>query len=108
MPGVNFVVLRQQLAMADVLRLLRFVPSSRVRGEQLRGPCPMHESRDRRGPRSRSFSVNLRLGRYQCFRCGSRGNALELWAAARGVSLYAAAIELCESFGIDVPWIKRV
>lgn len=103
MPGVNFAVLREQLAMADVLRLLRFVPS-RVRGEQLRGPCPVHESRD---SRSRSFSVNLRLGRYQCFRCGSRGNALELWAAARGVSLYAAAIELCESFGIDVPWIKR-
>jgi DNA primase len=107
MPGVNFAVLREQLAMADVLRLLQFVPS-RVRGEQLRGACPVHESCDRRDPRSRSFSVNLRLGRYQCFRCGSRGNALELWAAARGVSLYAAAIELCESFGIDVPWIKRV
>lgn len=106
MPGVNFAVLRQQLAMADVLRLLRFVPS-RVRGEQLRGPCPVHESRELRGPRSRSFSVNLRLGRYQCFRCGSRGNALELWAAARGVSLYAAAIELCESLEIDVPWIQR-
>lgn len=105
MPGVNFAVLRQQLAMADVLRLLRFVPS-RVRGEQLRGPCPVHESRAR-GPRSRSFSVNLRLGRYQCFRCGSRGHALELWAAARGVSLYAAAIELCESLEIDVPWIQR-
>lgn len=105
MPGVNFAVLREQLAMADVLRLLRFVPS-RVRGEQLRGACPVHESRELRGPRSRSFSVNLRLGRYQCFRCGSRGHALELWAAARGVSLHAAAIELCESFGIDVPWIK--
>jgi DNA primase len=107
MPGVNFAVLREQLAMADVLRLLRFVPS-RVRGEQLRGACPVHEPRELRGPRSRSFSVNLRLGRYQCFRCGSRGNALELWAAARGVSLYAAAIELCESLEIDVPWIKRV
>ena len=106
MPGVNFAVLREQLAMAGVLRLLRFVPS-RVRGEQLRGACPVHESRELRGPQSRSFSVNLRLGRYQCFRCGSRGNALELWAAARGVSLYVAAIELCESLQIDVPWIKR-
>jgi len=106
MPGVNFAVLREQLAMADVLRLLQFVPS-RVRGEQRRGACPVHESRGPHGPRSRSFSVNLRLGRYQCFRCGSRGNALELWAAARGVSLYAAAIELCESLEIDVPWIQR-
>ncbi len=106
MPGVNFAVLREQLAMADVLRLLQFVPS-RVRGEQLRGPCPVHESRERRGSRSRSFSVNLRLGRYQCFRCGSRGHALELWSAARGVALYAAAIELCELLEIDVPWIQR-
>ena len=32
---------------------------------------------------------------------------LAMWAAARGVSLHAAAIELCKSFGMDVPWIKR-
>ena len=37
--------------------------------------------------------VNLRLGRYQCFRCGSRGNALELWAAARGVGTIEIALD---------------
>jgi DNA primase len=103
MPGVNFAVVREQVAMADVLRLLHFAPTS-VRGDQRRGPCPVHGSR---GPRSRSFSVNVRLGRYRCFRCGSRGNALELWAAARKLTLPAAAIELCELLGIDVPWIQR-
>ena len=63
-----------RFTLRDVLQLLQFEPIVR-RGEQWRGPCPVHGSRD---PRSRSFSVNVRLGRYHCFRCGTRGHALEL------------------------------
>jgi transposase len=58
-------------------------------------------------PRSRSFSVNVQRGRYQCFRCGSRGNALDLWAAVHKLPLHAAAIDLCQQARIDVPWIQR-
>ena len=103
MPGVNFSVLRDQIRMADVLRLLEFEACSR-RGDQLRGPCPVHGSSNRR---SRSFSVNVSLGRYHCFGCGSRGNALELWSAVRGISVWASAIELCEWLGLEIPWIER-
>ena len=103
MPGVNFPLLREQIAMRDVLRLLRFEPRV-LSGDQWRGPCPVHGSRN---PRSRSFSVNVRLGRYQCFVCGSSGNALELWSAVRGVKLHAAAVELCQLLGMEVPWLKR-
>jgi len=103
MPGVDFDVLREQVAMGKVLRLLRFKPSMR-RGDQWRGPCPVHRSKN---PHSRSFSVNVRLGRYHCFACGSRGNALELWAAVRGISVYSAAVELCESLGLKTPWVAR-
>ena len=103
MPGVDFEVVRTRISMADVLRLLDFQPYSR-RGDQLRGPCPVHGSSN---PQSRSFSVNLRLGRYHCFGCGSRGNALELWSAVRGISVWASAIELCQSLGEEVPWIYR-
>jgi DNA primase len=103
MPGVDFRLLREQITMRDVLRLLQF--EARVlRGEQWRGPCPVHGSRN---PRSCSFSVNVRLGRYQCFVCGSRGHALELWSAVHGVNLHAAAVELCQLLGIEVPWVKR-
>jgi DNA primase len=89
--------------MRDVLRLLDFEPASRC-GDQWRGPCPLHGSRN---GRSRSFSVHVREGRYQCFGCGSRGNALELWAAARQSPLAAATIELCERLGMPIPWVTR-
>jgi DNA primase len=101
MPGVDFDVARQQITMADVLRLLKFEPCSR-HGDQFRGPCPVHGSSR---SRSRSFSVNVRMGRYHCFRCRSRGNALELWTAVRGISVYEATLELCSLLGEDVPWI---
>ena len=103
MPGEDFDVLREQIAMRDVLRLLRFEPSVR-RGDQWRGPCPVHRSENQD---SRSFSANVRSGRYHCFGCGSRGNALELWSAARGINVWESAIELCESLWLEVPWICR-
>jgi len=103
MPGVDFDVLRQRISMEDVLRLLKFEASSR-RGDQLRGACPVHGSST---CRSRSFSVNVRLGRYHCFGCGSRGNALELWSAASGLSVYEAAVELSQLLGQELPWIHR-
>ena len=89
--------------MSQVLRLVGFT-AQRGRGKQLRGACPLHEGSS---ARSRSFSVNLETHRYHCFRCGSSGNQIELWAAVRNTSVYAAAIELCEQLGVDVPWIYR-
>ena len=103
MPGVNFDLLRERISIVDVLRLLDFQPTSR-QGDQLRGPCPVHGSSR---PRSRSFTVNVRLGRYYCHGCGSGGNAMELWAAVHEVSVYAAAIELCRSLRLEIPWIHR-
>lgn len=103
MPGVNFQLIREQIKMQAVLQRLQFEATVQ-RGDQLRGPCPVHGSKN---PRSRSFSVKVRLGRYHCFACGSHGHALELWAAARRVNLHAAAVELCQLLGIDVPWMKR-
>lgn len=89
MPGVDFEVLRKQVSMGDVLRLLEYQPCSR-RGDQRRGPCPVHGSSN---PGSRSFSVNVKLSRYHCFGCGSQGNALELWSAVHGISMWVSAIE---------------
>lgn len=103
MPGIDFNRLRAEITMEHVLNLLGFEPTGRS-GQQWYGRCPLHESPSER---SRSFSVNVVLGRYYCHRCHSRGNPLELWAAATGQPLHRAAINLCGRLGREVPWIQR-
>ena len=103
MPGVDYYAVRSVVSIDDVLNLLSWSPSGGW-GEQLRGPCPVHGSSS---PDSRTFSVNTAIGRYYCHKCKSGGNVIELWAAVNGMSIYAAAINLCNSLGIDVPWIRR-
>lgn len=103
MPGVDFNAVRFAISMAQVLELIGFEATARS-GDQLRGPCPIHGSTS---PHSTSFSVNLANHRYRCFKCGSAGGQLELYAAVQGISVYQAALDMCERFGIDVPWIHR-
>lgn len=73
------------------------------RGQQVRGPCPVHHSRS---PRSRSFSAQLGRGIWQCFVCGASGNALDLWARVTGQELYAAVLALYRQLGRAVPWLE--
>lgn len=103
MPGVDFNVLRSEITIEQVLNQLDFQPTSR-NGNQLHGPCPVHRSTSKA---SRTFSVNLDTGRYYCHKCRSHGNQLELWAAVHKLSIYDAALNLCDVLGRDVPWIKR-
>lgn len=103
MPGIDFRAVRLMVPMADVLKLAGFVPS-RSCGEQLRGPCPIHRSRR---PRSRTFSVHLGRNAYRCFRCGSSGNQLDLWAALSETDLHTATIDLCERLHLETPWIRQ-
>ena len=102
MPGIDFNRLRAEITMEQVLHLLEFETASRT-GSQWYGRCPLHEST----PRSRSFSVNVAIGRYNCHRCHSKGNQLELWAAVTKLSLHQAAVDLCHALNQDVPWIYR-
>jgi DNA primase len=91
------------IPMSDVLELLGFVPAE-TRGSQLRGPCPIPGSAS---PPSRVFSVHLARNAFQCFKCGSSGNQLDLWAAVTKTDLHAAAIEFCRRTQNDIPWIAR-
>lgn len=101
MPGIDFAAVRAQASMADVLGLLAFVPRE-TSGDQVRGPCPVHRSALSLG---RSFSANLRLNIYKCFKCGSSGNQLDLYVAVTGLSLFDAAVALCEQLHHEVPWM---
>ena len=105
MAGIDYRLLRGQVGIAAVLDLLGFVPLQR-RGEQVRGPCPLYPAACGRCPADhRCFSANLRRNAYRCFRCGSCGNQLDLWAAARGQPSYQAAIELCAKLNRPLPWL---
>jgi DNA primase len=101
MPGIDFDRLRAEITMEEVLQLLGFAPA-RYSGPQWYGGCPLQASSS---PHDTSFSVNVAIRRYHCHRCGSCGNQLELWAAATGLRLHPAAIDLCGRLGREVPWI---
>jgi DNA primase len=103
MPGVDFEAVRSAVPIARVLELADSVAAARS-GHQLRGPCPLHASS---GPNSRTFSVNLDTNRFRCFKCQAAGGQLELWAKLHGITVYEAAIDLCDRLGIDVPRVTR-
>jgi len=103
MPGIDFRAVRASIAIADVLNLIGYEAVSRC-GYQLRGPCPVHRSCTKT---SRVFSINLQANLYHCFKCGSAGNQLGLYAAVTRTSLFEAAVDLCEKLSRPTPWIHR-
>jgi DNA primase len=101
MPGIHFAEARSRIALAEVLDVLGFVPCE-TSGDQVRGPCPVHHWAS---PSSRSFSANLERHIYRCFKCGSCGNQLDLYASATGLSLFEATLALCQQLHREVPWM---
>lgn len=99
MPGIDYRELRRQITMREVLDLIGFQPICQ-RGPQLRGPCPIP---DCRSASDRSLSVHLARQVYHCFACRSHGNALDLWAAVRGLPTYEAALNLCQVTKLTPP-----
>jgi DNA primase len=100
-PGIDFRAMRERTSMTAVLALIGFEPQT-ASGPALRGPCPIHRSRT---PRSRSFAVHVERKVYRCFRCGSAGNHLDLYAAVTQQGVYQAALDLCAKLHQPVPWL---
>jgi transposase len=96
-PKVDFAFLRQHITMEQVLQYLDLMPQLHGRGEQRRGPCPVHSHP---GDAERTFSVHLGKNAFQCFHadCAVKGNVLDLWAAIHRLPLYEAALHLAETF----------
>jgi hypothetical protein len=98
-PAIDFAAVRAAITIAQVLTLLGFLPRSDHASQQ-RGACPLHGSTH---GTARCFSVNTADNTFHCFKCGRSGNALELWAAANRLSIYDAAIDLCQRLNIPQP-----
>ena len=101
-PPLNFSELRERVSMTAVLELLNW--SHRSGRATLRGPCPVHGSTS---PKSTSFAVNPTKQAYICHRCGSQGNALDLWASTQNLPLFDAAWDLIERLGIEAPLLEK-
>jgi DNA primase len=102
MPAIDYRRARAELRLLDVLELIDY-PAQERRGQQWRGPCPLHGSHS---ASSRVFAVHLGKNLFHCFRCGAGGNALDLWAALRRLPLHAAVLDLCDRLGRPVPWLS--
>jgi len=98
-PPLDFAAVRAAITIAQVLALLGFVPRSDHAGQQ-RGACPLHGST---ADATRCFSVNTNAHTFHCFKCNRSGNALDLWAIANRLSIYNAALDLCQRLNIDLP-----
>jgi transposase InsO family protein len=98
-PAIDFAAVRDAITIAQVLLLLGFTPRSDHAGQQ-RGACPLHGSTQ---GTARCFSVNTHAHTFHCFKCNRSGNALDLWAAANRLSIYDAAVDLCQRLNIPLP-----
>jgi hypothetical protein len=103
MPPLDFLQARRDIRLGVVLELLSWRERER-RGFPVRGACPLHGATS---PRSRSFSAQLGRGVWQCFRCGAKSNALDLWALATGQRLYPAVLDLYARLAQAVPWLRE-
>ena len=102
-PPLNFGLLRQQISITRVLEMIGWHAQS-ARGSQWRGACPLHEAPD---TISRSFAVHTEKNAYCCHRCGSQGNALDLWTSLCDKPLLEAAWELVESLKLNPPFLNE-
>jgi putative transposase len=102
-PAIDFAAVRAAITIAQVLALLGFVPHSDHAGQQ-RGACPLHGTTS---GTARCFSVNTNAHTFHCFKCGRSGNALDLWAAANRLSIYDAALDLCQRLNLPLPTLDQ-
>jgi transposase len=102
---VDYRYLRQQLSIAEVLKLLHYPQPLIGTGTQVRGPCPLHDDKRRRS----TFSVNLEKGIFQCFarECAAHGNALDLWAQINGQTIHQAALDLADKLHLKLQYNRE-
>ncbi len=101
MPRIHYFMIKRQVTMDDVLQLIGWDSST---GSKKRGSCPVHGNDSKR--RSNCFSVDRQGNRFQCFKCGAKGNQLDLYCLANKQKIYEGTIDLCNRLGIQIPYFE--
>lgn len=99
MAKISYAVVRQLVSMQRVLDLIGYAWLFTY-GRNVRGSCPFKCCFN-----NRIAAFGLDRGWWRCFHCQRHGNQLDLYREVRGLSLYPAAVELCERAGVAVPYI---
>lgn len=99
---IDFQALKAEVSVLDVLGLFDWRPV-RERGDELRGPCPVHGSSS---PTSAVFAVSPLKNAWKCHKCQAGGNQLDL--AARYFNLppdqvVRVAAALCRELAREIP-----
>lgn len=105
MPLIDYPALRATVSMERVLLLVNFQARKR-RGDQVRGPCPIHDPDGQTDPRCFSAQLNRKL--FRCFECGASGNVLDLWRLTYRLRLHDAAFDMCRRLQITPPWLPEL
>ena len=101
MPSLNFPAARKLSSVLEVLEMFGWQQTAQVGAERY-GPCPVHKSTH---ARSDCFATNGL--KWFCHKCKAHGDALDLYAALRGLPLFEATVELLRKLGRPIPWLPR-
>ena len=99
MSQLDFPAIRSRIPIGRVLDQLGWQAATRS-GPQWRGTCPICSTGEANTDQ-RCFSVHANRHLFRCFACGRAGNQLDLWAHIRGLSLYAATLDLCRHLDVE-------
>lgn len=103
---VDFKAIRESVDFAEVLR--DYDIEVTMKGNQAMGFCPLPDHKGRSKGQSKSFSVNLEKGIFQCFGCQAKGNVLDFVALMEGLDpqdktqFRRAALVLQERYASEV------
>lgn len=104
MGTIDFAAVKKLVTMRHALIAIGVIAGT-WKGEQFRSKCPIHNSSTKG---NKTFSANVRLGKYHCFKCKSFGDALDLYVACTpGATVHTAAIELCHVAGVEIPYKSK-
>jgi DNA primase len=99
---IDFQALKAEVSLLDVLRLYDWEPV-KERGEELRGPCPVHGSSS---ATSTIFAVSPTKNAWKCHKCEAGGNQLDLAASYFNLpqdQVVRIAVALCRELGREIP-----
>jgi DNA primase len=103
MPSIDFAEVKRLVPIVRVLETIGYQVLYQS-GPYLRGPCPIHGSTN---PNSNVFAVNVDLSLFRCWKCGAKGNQLDLYCQVKHLDVYQSATDLCQFVGVEIPLLRK-